>query len=380
MKKYIMTMFASLMMILCTVSAFAANSDFIGTFDATDAGSNGYAVLNITSCSDTDISVTFRRSKNNIETFTYVFDQGKMNGTSGSFAFKATNQAGTVLSGTATINLRNDGMVNLKCVSSQGQIFYEGIMKRTSNPSLITSNDNSTTQATQTSSSSTDVQITLNGTKLQFDNTAKPYIVNNSTYVPLRSVLNKMGINVYWDQYQKNDAFTEQLITCTKNMTILQFARTLNSSGANSWTLSKWENRATDDAAAALPVDIRDLQPLIINSKSYIPLRVISESFGATVDWDNGTRTVIINCDTNNQYAYNSTVIAGIEDFSANLSRTYITADFTSIYGNGIPYFTPQSKFYLYNANDQWGEVVLRVFYGGYIDAYRKDAYEEGTV
>jgi hypothetical protein len=37
-----------------------------------------------------------------------------------------------------------------------------------------------------------------------------------------------------------------------------------------------------------------DAPPTIINGRTMVPIRFISEAFGATVDWDNATRTVTI--------------------------------------------------------------------------------------
>ena len=37
-----------------------------------------------------------------------------------------------------------------------------------------------------------------------------------------------------------------------------------------------------------------DVAPKIINGRTFVPIRFISEAFGATVDWDNNTKTLTI--------------------------------------------------------------------------------------
>ena len=214
---------------------------------------------------------------------------------------------------------------------------------------------------------STDLSIVLNGTKLDFSDTAKPTIIDNFTYVPLRSVFSGMGINVYWDEYQKNDLLREQFITCSKNNVIIQFSRTFNESGYNVWTLKKWTELMTSETGYE-SLDITTLQPVIINDRSYVPLRIISEALGAAVEWIDETRTVTIDCDTYNAYWYPTETIGAMEDFSSADARAYIPDDYSEVVPLATPYFAPSSKFYLFDAVDMYGKVQLRIFYGGYID------------
>jgi hypothetical protein len=38
-----------------------------------------------------------------------------------------------------------------------------------------------------------------------------------------------------------------------------------------------------------------DVAPQILNSRTLVPVRAVAESFNCNVDWDENTRTVIIN-------------------------------------------------------------------------------------
>ena len=349
-------------------SVYADNSDYIGFFKATDADGVSFAELNILTCDEDSFTISFKRVKNEIEKIKYEFDEGVINeeDNSGSAKFTATlTSSGATLPGNATLSFINEELVKITCVSYQDELFYEGIMKRSTDaPSSTVSPD---TPATGTDIPVSDnVNISVNGKKMEFSGEIKPRIINDSTYIPLRSILSNIGINVYWDEYDKNEILKEQLINCTKNKTILQFSRTLNSSGANTWTLKKWENSTTNTPGTN--IDIIYLQPVLIENSSYIPLRIVSESFGAEVIWEAATRTVLINCDATNEYLYDSATIGKMEDFTQEMAQTYLTSDFTSIIPYMTPYFAPQGKFYNFDAQDQWNEISLRIFSGGYID------------
>ena len=186
-----------------------------------------------------------------------------------------------------------------------------------------------------------------------------------------------MGINVYWDQFKKNELLNAQSITCTKNDTIIQFMRTFNDSGNNVWTLTKWVGQNTDSVDFKR-INITELQPVIIENRSYIPLRVVSEAFDATVGWLTEERRVEITCDTSNSFKYDDELIGKIEDYSLDIAKSYVTDDFTSVSADTTPYFSPQAKFYKFGAKDKWGNVVLNVIYGNYIDVFPVD--EKGEI
>lgn len=370
MKKFSAVLGAVAITMSLIPSVYADNSDYIGFFKATDADGVSFAELNILTCDEDSFSISFKRLKNEVEKIKYEFEEGVISeedGT-GSAKFTATLTAsGATLPGNATLSFINEELVKITCISYQDELFYEGIMKRSNDTPSVTEPDNTPEQETETEIPVSDnVSININGKKMEFNGEIKPRIINDSTYIPLRSILSNLGINVFWDEYDKTEILKEQLITCTKNNTILQFARTLNASGANTWTLKKWENTTTN--ATGTNIDIIYLQPVLIENSSYIPLRIVSESFGAEVKWEAATRTVLITCDTANEYLYSSDTIGSMEDFKLSDAQTYLTNDFTSIIPYATPYFAPQGKFYNFDAQDQWNEISLRIFAGGYID------------
>ena len=371
MKKRIFSLISSLAIIFALIPTVFAdtyiNSAFIGKYLTAGATTSNYGELNILTCDSNSITVDFKFVKNNNQQLIYTCYEGTMSDDKGEVPFTVSYSDGRfVANGIMRITL-TDWCVKISCDSDRQHLF-DGTMKPqfTLNPYGTPSGG---TQTAPPSSMSSDVSVVLNGEKMTFKNGVAPIIINDSTYVPLRSVFDKMGINVYWDQYQKSDILNAQSITCTKNDTIVQFMRTFNESGSNVWTLTKWIGENTDSSNYTR-INITDLQPTIIGESSYIPLRVVSESFGADVGWLNEERTVEINCDITNNYKYDSKLIGQIEDFSQENASSFITDDFSFVNAYPTPYFSPQAKFYKYSALDRWGEVTLHIFYGGFVEVY----------
>lgn len=109
--------------------------------------------------------------------------------------------------------------------------------------------------------------IIINGEELKL--TQKPVIVEGTTLVPLRAVVEKLGGTVEW-------------IADTKTIVI--------TSGGKKITLSIGSyDMVTNGKTTALAVPAR-----LINSSTYIPLRAVSEAMNATVGWDGATKTITI--------------------------------------------------------------------------------------
>lgn len=114
------------------------------------------------------------------------------------------------------------------------------------------------------------VYVKLDGNYLGFEQ--PPVIEDGRTLVPMRFIFEQMGAEVNWNGETRS-------VTATKDgMTV-----TLAIDDANA---------AVNGSAATLDVPAR-----LINDKTMIPLRFLSENLGYTVDWDGETRTAIIRSD-----------------------------------------------------------------------------------
>lgn len=112
------------------------------------------------------------------------------------------------------------------------------------------------------------ISVNVNGEKLSFDQ--PPVIIGGRTLVPLRAIFVALGATVDWEQSTKT-------AIAKKGNEVIKI-----SIGSNE--LSK-SGKITE----------LDVPAKLINEKTMVPARAVSEAFGAKVDWDNDTRTVIIN-------------------------------------------------------------------------------------
>ncbi|HAS04570.1 MAG TPA: hypothetical protein DCR71_02240 [Dehalococcoidia bacterium] len=109
-------------------------------------------------------------------------------------------------------------------------------------------------------------QVVLDGQTLSFD--VPPVIENNRTLVPLRAIFEALGASVQWDG-------ATQTVTATKSDTEI----TLIIGG------QAFKN--------GQPVSL-DVPAKIIESRTMVPLRFVSEAYGCQVTWDGATETITI--------------------------------------------------------------------------------------
>jgi hypothetical protein len=114
------------------------------------------------------------------------------------------------------------------------------------------------------------VTVVLDGQTLQFP-TQDPVIVEGRTLVPLRTIFEALGAEVDW----KEENSVQTIIATTEDTTINM---TINS---NEYFVNG-ERKELDVPAQ------------LMNDKTMVPLRAIGESLGCGVDWDQETKTVII--------------------------------------------------------------------------------------
>ena len=112
------------------------------------------------------------------------------------------------------------------------------------------------------------VVVKVDGVEVAFPD-AIPYITEGRTLIPIRVIAEKLGANVEWKEATKEVKFTKG--TDTVILTI------------GSKTVSINGKATTLD----VPAGIKD-------SRTFVPLRFVSEALGATVAWVGETRTVLI--------------------------------------------------------------------------------------
>ena len=117
------------------------------------------------------------------------------------------------------------------------------------------------------------IDVIINETVVDFD--VPPIIENNRTLVPMRKIFEGLGCDVEW-------LAESQTIIATKNSKIMALQIGKNKIISN--YIETGETSVTEI----------DTAPIIYNNRTLVPVRVISESLGCTVNWDGKTQTVII--------------------------------------------------------------------------------------
>ena len=133
-----------------------------------------------------------------------------------------------------------------------------------------------------TNISDSDVKVVLNGEQLSFEQ--NPVILNDGVLVPMRTIFESMGAEVDW--YTPKKGNSNRSATATLNSKSIVFE--VDSSYMSITALKN--GQATDTKKITL------YPPTVLyNGYTMVPVRAVSEAFGASVNWDGDSRTVYIN-------------------------------------------------------------------------------------
>ncbi len=116
------------------------------------------------------------------------------------------------------------------------------------------------------------ITVMLDGKKIEFD--VEPILVKDRTMVPMRAIFEALGAKVDWDD-DKQTAFGMNANT------VVAFQIDNN----------KMQKSSVDGKSETIELDV---PAMLVNDRTLVPLRAISESFGNKVDWVDETQTVVI--------------------------------------------------------------------------------------
>ncbi|MGN0149453.1 MAG: serpin family protein [Clostridia bacterium] len=128
-----------------------------------------------------------------------------------------------------------------------------------------------------------EIKVFADGKQLEFD--VQPIIENDRTLVPMRAIFEALGAEVSWDE-------EKQLIIAVKKTsenTQTNIEITIGESVMKKSTMKSTDISDTEDTVVALDVPAR-----IVNDRTLIPLRAVSEAFDCDVQWDGEARTVTV--------------------------------------------------------------------------------------
>lgn len=116
-----------------------------------------------------------------------------------------------------------------------------------------------------------DIKVYVNEVEVTFD--TMPFIENGRTLVPLRAIFEAMNADVYWEEA------TQTVIALRDNVMV---ALTIGSDVMQ---------KVHGDESTQITLDV---PAVIVNGRTYVPVRAIGESFYAKVDWNDTNRAVEI--------------------------------------------------------------------------------------
>ena len=112
------------------------------------------------------------------------------------------------------------------------------------------------------------IKVAIDGVNQTYD--VMPVIDNGRTLVPMRAIFEALGASVSWDDATKT-------VTGTKDETVVVLQ------------IGNKEVYVNNDKKEL------DVPAKIVDGRTLVPVRFISESLGCNVGWDDSTKTVIIN-------------------------------------------------------------------------------------
>ena len=131
--------------------------------------------------------------------------------------------------------------------------------------------------------------VTLNGNAINFD--VPPQLINDRTMVPLRAVFEAMGALVTWEPY--NELISVELNGILIELTIgYDFMSIFGKNNRKVWL---------------------DSPPCIVDGRTLVPVRAISEALGEDVKWNEDSKTVEIKYNQISHSPLNSNQIEGFK-------------------------------------------------------------------
>lgn len=117
-------------------------------------------------------------------------------------------------------------------------------------------------------SAETDIKIMINGEELICSPSA--FLDDNRLLVPMRAIFEELDAVVDWDQEM-------QTVTANKNEFFLMMQINNQNMFLNSTKIQL------------------EVAPMLVEERTMVPLRAVSEAFNIPVEWNEDTREVIIN-------------------------------------------------------------------------------------
>lgn len=167
------------------------------------------------------------------------------------------------------------------------------------------------------------VSVLVDGESIDFTQNQPPVIKDGTTLVPFRAVFEKLGANVEWSA-------DKQL--CEASLNGVKVSTTIGDKAVYVNSLLAENDNDAKKIDLAVPAQI-------INGRTMVPLRVLSESLGLEVDWDNDTKTVNVSSKKKEKvgnYTYVMEEYVQTRKVSDGTNYLYASATYPQFEGDGV--------------------------------------------
>ena len=141
-----------------------------------------------------------------------------------------------------------------------------------------------------------DPNFTVSSTEKEIDpgRGTVPVIISSRTLLPIRAVIEAMGGKIEWNESEKKVTINANNNTIELWMTNPQYKEELVFMGVD----KPYEALGFHEGSKTMMVNgqemINDVAPIILNQRTFMPLRFVVENVGADVSWDGEEKSVTI--------------------------------------------------------------------------------------
>lgn len=192
------------------------------------------------------------------------------------------------------------------------------------------------------------ITVKVNGVPLVFDQ--QPVMKDDRVMVPIRKVFEAMNIDVYFATGATQDGLDFPIVTAIKENTRVTLYVDPYAVNGNSWIMKKGKLTDNGDLQNDNEIQIYT-QPIILNGRTLVPVRAITEAFGANVNWDGSTQTVIITGDTSGQRKSDEE-IKRVDEFDSKAACNIAKEKYYVFYAYEWPGYDSKGKYYTLSVSD----------------------------
>ncbi|NSW92773.1 MAG: glucosaminidase domain-containing protein, partial [Firmicutes bacterium] len=178
-----------------------------------------------------------------------------------------------------------------------------------------------------------DIKLVIDGESIE--TSPQPVIQNSRTMVPVRLVSEKLGAQVEWNEQN----------------------RTVRIVRGNRSVLLRIDSHLVEYNTGERVFNLSDVPPQIIEDRTFVPLRLVSNALGVAIRWEDASRTVYID----SAQAASITPFFDMKISSVQPGQVITeTTDLQASFPGSVPAGAAEIKFLLINPETGRGTVVAR--------------------